>query len=69
MKTGALISWRTGRQGFGAWHVLASVEPLKTVCGQLIPERSLVSIGERMPERPADACEKCLPVPTPASVA
>lgn len=65
MKRGDVISWRTGR-GFGAWHRLSSLEPLTTVCGQTIPDRALVNIAERRSERPADACEKCMPKPAVA---
>ena len=61
MKRGDVISWRTGRAGFGAWHRIASLEPLATVCGQSIPDRALVNIAERQSERPAGACEKCMP--------
>lgn len=64
MKRGDVVSWRSGRAGFGAWHRIASLEPLATVCGQVIPDRALVNIAERRSERPVDSCAKCLPAST-----
>ena len=37
-----LLSWRSGRAGFGAWHVARRYAPKNPLCGIVIPDAAAV---------------------------
>lgn len=55
-------AWRSGKHGFGKWHIAPEEGPRFTICGKPIPERAQRGepVSRDLRKVPHDGCQTCV---------